>query len=48
MRRWLRTILAIVLPLTVNPKLSKDLGSRHRAAIGLTEENDSVAVVVSE
>jgi DNA integrity scanning protein DisA with diadenylate cyclase activity len=32
----------------VNPKLSKDLGSRHRAAIGLTEENDSVAIVVSE
>jgi diadenylate cyclase len=28
--------------------LSKQLGSRHRAAIGLTEENDSVAIVVSE
>jgi diadenylate cyclase len=39
---------ACFLPLTVNPKLSKDLGSRHRAAIGLTEENDSVAIVVSE
>jgi diadenylate cyclase len=39
---------ACFLPLTVNPKLSKDLGSRHRAAIGLTEENDAVAVVVSE
>jgi diadenylate cyclase len=39
---------ACFLPLTVNPKLSKDLGSRHRAAIGLTEENDSIAVVVSE
>ena len=39
---------ACFLPLTVNPKLSKELGSRHRAAIGLTEENDSVAVVVSE
>jgi uncharacterized protein (TIGR00159 family) len=39
---------ACFLPLTVNPKLSKQLGSRHRAAIGLTEENDSVAVVVSE
>ena len=39
---------ACFLPLTVNPKLSKGLGSRHRAAIGLTEENDSVAIVVSE
>ncbi len=39
---------ACFLPLTVNPKLSKELGSRHRAAIGLTEENDSVALVVSE
>jgi diadenylate cyclase len=39
---------ACFLPLTVNPRLSKDLGTRHRAAIGLTEENDALAVVVSE
>ena len=39
---------ACFLPLTVNPKLSTELGSRHRAAIGLTEENDSIAIVVSE
>jgi diadenylate cyclase len=39
---------ACFLPLTVNPRLARDLGSRHRAAIGLTEENDSIAVVVSE
>ncbi len=39
---------ACFLPLTVNPRLAKELGSRHRAAIGLTEENDSVAIVVSE
>ncbi len=39
---------ACFLPLTLNPKLAKELGSRHRAAIGLTEENDSVAIVVSE
>lgn len=39
---------ACFLPLTVNPRLSRELGSRHRAAIGLTEENDSVAVVISE
>ncbi|HKT78924.1 MAG TPA: diadenylate cyclase CdaA [Vicinamibacterales bacterium] len=39
---------ACFLPLTVNTKLSRELGSRHRAAIGLTEENDAVAIVVSE
>ena len=37
-----------LLPLTTNPNVSKTLGTRHRAAIGLTEENDAVAVVVSE
>jgi diadenylate cyclase len=36
------------LPLTLNPRLSKDLGTRHRAAIGVTEDTDAVAVVVSE
>ncbi len=36
------------LPLTVSPAVGIDLGTRHRAAIGLTEENDAVAVVVSE
>jgi uncharacterized protein (TIGR00159 family) len=39
---------ACFLPLTINPRLSKELGSRHRAAIGLTEENDAIAIVVSE
>jgi diadenylate cyclase len=39
---------ACFLPLTINPRLTKETGSRHRAAIGLTEENDSVAIVVSE
>ena len=36
------------LPLTVRPDLDRDLGTRHRAAIGLTEECDALAVVVSE
>jgi len=39
---------ACFLPLTVNPRVGRELGTRHRAAIGLTEENDAVAVVVSE
>ena len=39
---------ACFLPLTVNPPVSKDLGTRHRAAIGLSEETDAVALVVSE
>src|SRR5207253_189357 len=36
------------LPLSLNPLLSKDLGTRHRAALGVTEDSDAVAVVVSE
>ena len=39
---------ACFLPLTVNPVLGTQFGSRHRAAIGLTEESDAVALVVSE
>ena len=39
---------ACFLPLTVNPRISRELGTRHRAAIGLTEECDAVAIVVSE
>ena len=39
---------ACFLPLTVNTRVSKDLGTRHRAALGLSEETDAVALVVSE
>ncbi len=39
---------ACFLPLSVNPSISKDFGTRHRAAIGLTEESDAAAIVVSE
>jgi diadenylate cyclase len=36
------------LPLSKNPVLDKNLGTRHRAAIGLTEESDSIVIIVSE
>jgi diadenylate cyclase len=36
------------LPLSENPSLSKELGTRHRAAIGMTEVSDGVSIVVSE
>jgi len=39
---------ACIFPLTNRQDLSKSLGTRHRAAIGLTEETDAVAVVISE
>ncbi len=39
---------ACFLPLSMNPVLSTQLGSRHRAAIGITEDTDAVAIVVSE
>lgn len=42
------TAAGCFLPLTTNPNVSKTLGTRHRAAIGLTEETDAAVVVVSE
>jgi diadenylate cyclase len=39
---------ACFLPLSMNPVLSTQLGTRHRAGIGITEETDAVAVIVSE
>ena len=42
------TSASCYLPLTANTHVSKSLGTRHRAAIGLTEETDAVVVVVSE
>ncbi|TEB14586.1 DNA integrity scanning protein DisA [Pelotomaculum sp. FP] len=39
---------ACFLPLSENPYLTSDLGSRHRAGIGITEHSDAVAVIVSE
>ena len=37
-----------VLPLTQNKQLSKELGTRHRAGIGITENSDALAIIVSE
>ena len=42
------TAVRCVLPLSTNPNLRKSWGTRHRAALGVTEETDAVAVVVSE
>ena len=39
---------ACFLPLTTNPALARQLGTRHRAAIGITEESDCLSLVVSE
>ncbi len=39
---------ACLFPLTQNPHISKTMGTRHRAALGLSEETDAVVVVVSE
>ncbi|GAB6158700.1 diadenylate cyclase CdaA [Desulfotomaculum varum] len=42
------TAAACFLPLSENPYISKELGTRHRAGIGITEVSDAVAVIVSE
>jgi diadenylate cyclase len=39
---------ACFLPLSMNPALARKLGTRHRAAIGITEEADCIALVASE
>jgi diadenylate cyclase len=39
---------AVFLPLTQNPRLDPSTGTRHRAAVGATEEVDAIAIVVSE
>lgn len=39
---------SVFLPLTKNPSISRELGTRHRAAIGITEGTDAISLVVSE
>ncbi len=42
------TSAGAVFPISINSKISKKLGTRHRAAIGISEESDAIALVVSE
>lgn len=42
------SVAGCMLPLSTNPNISRRLGTRHRAAIGITEQTDAVVVVVSE
>lgn len=39
---------ACFLPLSVKPEVANDLGARHRAGIGITEESDALSIIVSE
>src|SRR5215204_1322946 len=39
---------SVFLPLTKNPEISREMGTRHRAAIGITEGSDAISIVVSE
>lgn len=42
------TAAGCLFPLTDNPRFSTELGTRHRAGIGITEESDAVAIIISE
>jgi diadenylate cyclase len=42
------TAVRCLLPLSTNPNLRKTWGTRHRAALGVTEETDCVAIIISE
>jgi diadenylate cyclase len=42
------TAVRCLLPLSTNPNLRKTWGTRHRAALGVTEETDAVAIIISE
>jgi len=39
---------AVILPVSKNQSIPKRMGLRHRAALGITEHSDSIAIVVSE
>lgn len=47
-KKWRIESAGCFLPLTVNPNLNRELGTRHRAAIGISELSDALVVVVSE
>ena len=48
MKKFAIAAASVFLPLTKNPGISRELGTRHRAAIGVTEGSDAVSIVVSE
>src|SRR5437762_12284632 len=47
-QKWRVAAAGCFLPLTMNPQVGNEYGTRHRAAIGLTEETDAVVIVISE
>ena len=42
------TSAGAIFPISLNSKINKKLGTRHRAALGISEESDSIAIVISE
>ena len=48
LRSGLVASAGVFLPMSVNPSLDRSLGTRHRAAVGISEETDAVVVIVSE
>src|SRR5262249_61953377 len=48
LKKKLLPAASVFLPLTKNPSVSREMGTRHRAAIGITEGTDAISIVASE